>query len=97
MDALDRLAEAGVLNDADDAVLVEAYRFCERTRNRLYLVRGCAGRLAAAAAGASCSGWPGPSTRRRPSSASSTGASPDAPAPPWSGSSTADDEGLATT
>ena len=27
----------------DRAVLAEAYRFCERTRNRLYLVRGTPG------------------------------------------------------
>jgi glutamate-ammonia-ligase adenylyltransferase len=37
--ALDTLARGGVLAPADHQVLVEAYRFCERTRNRLALVR----------------------------------------------------------
>ncbi len=38
VDALERLVVADAL-DADDAeTLVEAYRFCERTRNRWYLV-----------------------------------------------------------
>jgi glutamate-ammonia-ligase adenylyltransferase len=36
--ALDALAEAGALAPDDHRVLVEAYRFCERTRNRLGLV-----------------------------------------------------------
>ncbi len=43
MDALDRLARAGIMSGADYAVLGEAYRFCELTRNRLYLVRGAPG------------------------------------------------------
>jgi glutamate-ammonia-ligase adenylyltransferase len=38
--ALGALVEAGVLDPADAGVLTVAYRFCERTRNRLYLVRG---------------------------------------------------------
>ena len=40
VDALDRLVTAGVAEAADRDVLVDAYRFCEATRNRLYLVRG---------------------------------------------------------
>jgi glutamate-ammonia-ligase adenylyltransferase len=36
--ALDTLAERGLLAPADRQILVEAYRFCERTRNRLALV-----------------------------------------------------------
>jgi len=43
MDALDRLVRAGVVSGADHGVLGEAYRFCELTRNRLYLVRGAPG------------------------------------------------------
>lgn len=43
MAALDALQAAGALSDEDRAVLAEAYRFCERTRNRLYLVRGTPG------------------------------------------------------
>ncbi|MBA2625240.1 MAG: bifunctional glutamine-synthetase adenylyltransferase/deadenyltransferase, partial [Acidimicrobiia bacterium] len=43
MTALDRLAEKAVLEERDRAALAEAYRFCERTRNRLYLVRGARG------------------------------------------------------
>lgn len=38
MAALDRLAGAGALDRRDRAILAEAYRFCERTRNRLYLL-----------------------------------------------------------
>ncbi len=41
--ALARLEKAGVLDPADRAVLGDAYRFCERTRNRLFLVRGAPG------------------------------------------------------
>jgi glutamate-ammonia-ligase adenylyltransferase len=41
--ALDELLGEGVLAPADHAVLAEAYRFCEQTRNRLYLVRGTPG------------------------------------------------------
>ena len=37
--ALERLVRQGLLDPADAAVLTEAYRFCEATRNRLYLVR----------------------------------------------------------
>jgi glutamate-ammonia-ligase adenylyltransferase len=37
--ALDALATATVLAESDRDILVEAYRFCERTRNRLSLVR----------------------------------------------------------
>jgi glutamate-ammonia-ligase adenylyltransferase len=43
MAALGVLEQAGVLDPADAAVLTVAYRFCERTRNRLYLVRGAPG------------------------------------------------------
>src|SRR5918997_1576918 len=43
MAALAALEEAGALSPADRAVLAEAYRFCERTRNRLFLVRGSPG------------------------------------------------------
>jgi glutamate-ammonia-ligase adenylyltransferase len=39
MAALDTLARRGLVAPADHQVLVEAYRFCERTRNRLALVR----------------------------------------------------------
>ncbi|HWW52716.1 MAG TPA: bifunctional [glutamine synthetase] adenylyltransferase/[glutamine synthetase]-adenylyl-L-tyrosine phosphorylase [Acidimicrobiales bacterium] len=41
--ALRALVEAGALDPSDGETLVEAYRFCERTRNRLYLVRGAPG------------------------------------------------------
>jgi glutamate-ammonia-ligase adenylyltransferase len=37
--ALDTLVRGGVVTTADHQVLVEAYRFCEHTRNRLALVR----------------------------------------------------------
>jgi len=40
MGALDRLEEAGALPPGDRAVLAEAYRFLERTRNRWFLVKG---------------------------------------------------------
>ena len=43
MSAVGALEKAGVLDPADAAVLTVAYRFCERTRNRLYLVRGAPG------------------------------------------------------
>lgn len=36
---LRHLQAAGVITDDDAQVLEEAYRYCERTRNRLYLVR----------------------------------------------------------
>ena len=42
-DALAALQAAGHLDPADGAVLGEAYRFCERTRNRLSLVRDLPG------------------------------------------------------
>ncbi len=41
--ALDALAAAGHLDADDRAVLADAYRFCERTRNRWFLVKGPAG------------------------------------------------------
>jgi [glutamine synthetase] adenylyltransferase / [glutamine synthetase]-adenylyl-L-tyrosine phosphorylase len=41
--ALDALVESRVLDPADAEILTSAYRFCERTRNRLYLVRGTPG------------------------------------------------------
>jgi glutamate-ammonia-ligase adenylyltransferase len=40
IEALDRLAADGVLDPADHRILAEAYRFCERTRNRLFLLTG---------------------------------------------------------
>ena len=40
MSALRELMAAGVLSAGDGEVLTDAYRFCERTRNRLFLVRG---------------------------------------------------------
>jgi glutamate-ammonia-ligase adenylyltransferase len=43
MEGLDRLLASGRLDPTDHAVLAEAYRFCELTRNRLYLVRGTPG------------------------------------------------------
>jgi glutamate-ammonia-ligase adenylyltransferase len=43
MEALGLLREAGVLDAADHDVLAAAYRFCERTRNRWFLVRGAPG------------------------------------------------------
>ncbi len=43
MEALARLEDAGVLDPADRAVLGDAYRFCERTRNRWFLVKGSPG------------------------------------------------------
>ena len=43
MAALDALGAAGVLEAEDRAALAGAYRFCERTRNRWYLVRGVPG------------------------------------------------------
>src|SRR5207248_3857605 len=38
--ALEALEAAGALSAGDAAVLTESYRFCERTRNRLFLVSG---------------------------------------------------------
>jgi [glutamine synthetase] adenylyltransferase / [glutamine synthetase]-adenylyl-L-tyrosine phosphorylase len=40
LDALAELEAAGHIGQEDAAALDEAYRFCERTRNRLYLVAG---------------------------------------------------------
>jgi glutamate-ammonia-ligase adenylyltransferase len=40
MTALDALVKAGVIEPDDAEVLRAAYRFCEKARNRLYLVRG---------------------------------------------------------
>jgi len=40
MAALARLAAEGHVDDADSEVLSHAYRFCERTRNRWFLVKG---------------------------------------------------------
>ncbi len=40
MEALSRLVEAGVLDEPDARNLAEAYRFCERARNRLFLIQG---------------------------------------------------------
>src|SRR5581483_10544138 len=43
MEALAALESAGALPAGDAEILREAYRFCERTRNRWFLVRGAAG------------------------------------------------------
>jgi glutamate-ammonia-ligase adenylyltransferase len=43
MVALRALLAAGFIDSADAAILTDAFRFCERTRNRLYLVRGVPG------------------------------------------------------
>src|SRR5437588_11176195 len=43
MAALDALAAARALATEDRAALAAAYRFCERTRNRWYLVKGSPG------------------------------------------------------
>jgi glutamate-ammonia-ligase adenylyltransferase len=43
MAALDALTEAGALAREDRDVLAAAYRFCERTRNRWFLVKGAPG------------------------------------------------------
>jgi glutamate-ammonia-ligase adenylyltransferase len=40
LDALAALRSGGFVDPVDAEVLAEAYRFCEATRNRLYLVRG---------------------------------------------------------
>jgi glutamate-ammonia-ligase adenylyltransferase len=40
MAALDALTHAGAISEGDGTALADAYRFCEQTRNRLYLVRG---------------------------------------------------------
>jgi glutamate-ammonia-ligase adenylyltransferase len=43
IDALDALLAVKVLDIEDHDVLVEAYRFCERTRNRWFLVNSAPG------------------------------------------------------
>ena len=43
MAALESLTAAGVLDRADADILIEAYRFCEGTRNRWYLVNSSPG------------------------------------------------------
>ena len=43
MDALVRLEQAGALDPDDREVLADAYRFCERARNRWFLVKGSPG------------------------------------------------------
>ncbi len=43
MEALVALEQAGVLEADDREVLADAYRFCERTRNRWFLVKGAPG------------------------------------------------------
>ena len=43
IEALERLVEAEVLDRGDADILLEAYRFCERTRNRLFLVNSVPG------------------------------------------------------
>ena len=43
MDALVRLEQAGALDPDDREVLADAYRFCERARNRWFLVKGAPG------------------------------------------------------
>jgi glutamate-ammonia-ligase adenylyltransferase len=40
MVALAALSHGGAIPESDASVLADAYRFCEETRNRLYLVRG---------------------------------------------------------
>jgi glutamate-ammonia-ligase adenylyltransferase len=40
MEALHALWEADVLGDDDREILADAYRFCERTRNRWFLIKG---------------------------------------------------------
>jgi glutamate-ammonia-ligase adenylyltransferase len=43
MEALAKLSAVGVLAAEDMRVLADAYRFCERTRNRWFLVKGAKG------------------------------------------------------
>ena len=43
METLPRLVERGLLAADDAAVLADSYRFCERTRNRWFLVKGSKG------------------------------------------------------
>lgn len=43
LEALDALVDAGTMSSDDARILASCYRFCEQTRNRLFLVRGSAG------------------------------------------------------
>ena len=43
VDALEELVAQGLLDGGDGATLIEAYRFCEGTRNRWYLVNSSPG------------------------------------------------------
>ena len=43
VDALERLVRADALDPDDADILIEAYRFCERTRNRWFLVNSAPG------------------------------------------------------
>jgi [glutamine synthetase] adenylyltransferase / [glutamine synthetase]-adenylyl-L-tyrosine phosphorylase len=43
IDAIEALTAAGALDERDATILVGSYRFCERTRNRLQLVRDIPG------------------------------------------------------
>ena len=43
MEALAALKDAGALDAPDAQVLAQAYRFCERTRNRWFLIKGSSG------------------------------------------------------
>ncbi len=43
IEAIEALTTAGALDQRDASVLIESYRFCERTRNRLQLVRDIPG------------------------------------------------------
>lgn len=43
MEALVRLEQSGALDPDDREVLADAYRYCERTRNRWFLVKGAPG------------------------------------------------------
>jgi glutamate-ammonia-ligase adenylyltransferase len=43
LEALDALVDAGAMAGEDAGILATCYRFCEQTRNRLFLVRGRAG------------------------------------------------------
>jgi [glutamine synthetase] adenylyltransferase / [glutamine synthetase]-adenylyl-L-tyrosine phosphorylase len=43
IDGLQRLVAAGAVSEGERDVLQAAYRFCERTRNRWFLVKGAPG------------------------------------------------------
>ena len=81
------LVEAGHLPADEAEVLEEAYRFCERPRNRTFLVVGC-GRFPAHPSRADHAGWLARSATPSPSSGRTTGASPGGLAGSWSGAST---------